>query len=135
MGVEEIPSPSPLPSPESSAEKRRKLLGALRKCDEDLKALKKIIEAVQVAGDRRRFEKDRRELLHEFVLGSPHNGRAGSGGRERAVKDLDGGDSTIEEKRCSDVSAEQPSPVSVLDEISSYSPSQRNSSHSLEKGK
>lgn len=33
--------------PESAADKRRKLLGALEKCNEDLNALKKIIEAVQ----------------------------------------------------------------------------------------
>ncbi|RWR75912.1 hypothetical protein CKAN_00431800 [Cinnamomum micranthum f. kanehirae] len=125
MGLDEIPPPSPL---ESSAEKRRKLLGALQKCDEDLKALKKIIDAVQVAEDRRRFEKVRRESLKQFVLGSRYKGRTGS-------KDLDGGDSMMEEKRCSDVTAEQeqPSPVSVLDEISSP-PSERSSCNSSEKG-
>eukprot|EP00268_Persea_americana_P013263 TRINITY_DN15786_c0_g3_i1.p1 TRINITY_DN15786_c0_g3~~TRINITY_DN15786_c0_g3_i1.p1 ORF type:complete len:368 (-),score=70.22 TRINITY_DN15786_c0_g3_i1:11-1114(-) len=125
MGLEEIPPHSP---PESSTEKRRKLLlGALQKCDDDLKALKKIIDAVQVAEDRRRFEKVRKESLKQFVLGSRYKGRTGS-------KDLDGGDSTMEEKRCSDVTAEQeqPSPVSVLDEISS--PSERSSCNSSDKG-
>ncbi|KAJ1699208.1 hypothetical protein LUZ63_007720 [Rhynchospora breviuscula] len=38
-----------LPAPESAAEKRRRLLGALEKCDEDLKALRRIIEAVRLA--------------------------------------------------------------------------------------
>lgn len=43
-------------SPASAAEKRRKLLGALEKCDEDLKSLKRIIDAVRVvaAGDSKR---------------------------------------------------------------------------------
>lgn len=37
------------PMPESDAEKRRKLLGALEKCNEDLNALKKIINSVQLS--------------------------------------------------------------------------------------
>ncbi|KAI4378420.1 hypothetical protein MLD38_015900 [Melastoma candidum] len=42
-------------APETAAEKRRKLLGALEKCDEDLKALKKIIDVVMQSevGDRK----------------------------------------------------------------------------------
>ncbi|XP_010673217.2 uncharacterized protein LOC104889646 [Beta vulgaris subsp. vulgaris] len=53
MGLDDIPvntqSPAPAPVREVSpaAEKRRKLLGALEKCDDDLKALKKIIKAVR----------------------------------------------------------------------------------------
>lgn len=42
MGLEALPA-----SPESLVEKRQKLLGALQRCDDDLKALKKIIDAVQ----------------------------------------------------------------------------------------
>ncbi|CAK8542971.1 unnamed protein product [Lathyrus sativus] len=42
MGLEAISD-----SPESVVEKRQKLLGALQRCDDDLKALKKIIDAVQ----------------------------------------------------------------------------------------
>lgn len=137
MGLEEIPPPSP----ESATEKRRKLLGALEKCDEDLKALKKIIEAVSVAEDRRNLcavtlrepsadsvavTSDRREFLHEYVLGSRFKGRAAVGARENGLRDLDGEDLMMEEKRCSDVNGEQPSPVSVLDEISS-SPSEKES--------
>ncbi|XP_078159381.1 uncharacterized protein LOC144555054 isoform X2 [Carex rostrata] len=38
-----------MPPPESASEKRRRLLGALEKCDEDLKALRRIIEAVRLA--------------------------------------------------------------------------------------
>ncbi|EHA8586716.1 hypothetical protein COCNU_scaffold000789G000010 [Cocos nucifera] len=45
MGLED----APVSSLESAAEKRRKLLGALEKCDEDLNALKRIIEAVRFA--------------------------------------------------------------------------------------
>ncbi|KAL6901988.1 hypothetical protein ACP4OV_004864 [Aristida adscensionis] len=41
--------PPPPPAPETAAEKRRKLLGALEKCDEDLKTLRRIIAAVRAA--------------------------------------------------------------------------------------
>ncbi|KAK9725890.1 hypothetical protein RND81_05G175900 [Saponaria officinalis] len=41
-----IPATSPAPET-MAAEKKRKLLGALEKCDEDLQALKRIIEAVR----------------------------------------------------------------------------------------
>jgi hypothetical protein len=45
MGLSDIP---PMTTAELAlAEKRRRLLGALEKCDEDLKALKKIIDAVK----------------------------------------------------------------------------------------
>ncbi|CAK9166340.1 unnamed protein product [Ilex paraguariensis] len=47
IGLDE--NPVRLPVVEPVAEKRRQLLGALEKCDEDLKALKKIIETVQSA--------------------------------------------------------------------------------------
>ncbi|PNX63183.1 hypothetical protein L195_g053376, partial [Trifolium pratense] len=43
MGLETLPA-----SPESVVEKRQKLLGALQRCDEDLKALKKIIDSVRI---------------------------------------------------------------------------------------
>ncbi|CAL4930714.1 unnamed protein product [Urochloa decumbens] len=66
MGLEESAPPSPAaaaprsatvptrpppatPAPETAAEKRRKLLGALEKCDEDLKTLRRIIAAVRAA--------------------------------------------------------------------------------------
>lgn len=42
MGLESLPA-----SPESVVEKRQKLLGALQRCDEDLKVLKKIIDSVR----------------------------------------------------------------------------------------
>ncbi|KAL4374281.1 hypothetical protein HN51_008084 [Arachis hypogaea] len=45
MGLDEAPEAA---LAESVVEKRRQLLGALQRCDEDLKALKKIIEAVQL---------------------------------------------------------------------------------------
>ncbi|KAF9679469.1 hypothetical protein SADUNF_Sadunf06G0018200 [Salix dunnii] len=45
MGLSDIP---PMTTAEMAlAEKRRRLLGALEKCDEDLKALKKIIDAIK----------------------------------------------------------------------------------------
>ncbi|CAO2831518.1 unnamed protein product [Amaranthus hypochondriacus] len=65
MGPDDFPARSSATNParvaSPAAEKRRKLLGALKKCDEDLKTLKKIIEAVrktqtpsQVVGVKRR---------------------------------------------------------------------------------
>ncbi|XP_021674601.2 uncharacterized protein LOC110660562 isoform X2 [Hevea brasiliensis] len=46
MGLNDIPAAA------IAAEKRRRLLGALEKCDEDLKTLKKMIEVVKSVGDR-----------------------------------------------------------------------------------
>ncbi|ONK63604.1 uncharacterized protein A4U43_C07F16970 [Asparagus officinalis] len=45
-------------SPASARRQRRKLLGALEKCDEDLKSLKRIIEAVRVADKSDNVEGD-----------------------------------------------------------------------------
>jgi hypothetical protein len=42
-------SPPPSTAPKTSAEKRRKLLGVLEKCDEDLKTLRWIIVTVCTA--------------------------------------------------------------------------------------
>lgn len=75
--------PVVIPS-ESAAERRRKLLGALEKCDEDLKELKKIIGAVRSS---------------EMAQRRP-DPTAGADGKAN-----DGTDQ------------EQPSPVSVLDEL------------------
>ncbi|XP_041023602.1 uncharacterized protein LOC121264479 isoform X2 [Juglans microcarpa x Juglans regia] len=77
--------------PESAAEKRRKLLGALEKCNEDLNALRKIIESVQFS-----------ERLKSTDAGQPVDGE------------------TNRLKRCSEFNngeQQQPSPVSVLDEF------------------
>ncbi|KAF5475656.1 hypothetical protein F2P56_007436 [Juglans regia] len=77
--------------PESAAEKRRKLLGALEKCNEDLNALRKIIESVQFS-----------ERLKSTDAGQHVDGE------------------TNRLKRCSEFNngeQQQPSPVSVLDEF------------------
>ncbi|XP_077247651.1 uncharacterized protein LOC143887467 [Tasmannia lanceolata] len=123
MGLEEIRL-----APESANEKRRKLLGALEKCDEDLKALKKFIEGVRMEKDRRislpvsgvEYRPKYRPSPRESVAGEARvKARASLGGRECFERDLDGGGATIEEKMHSEFNCEQPSPVSVLDEISS----------------
>lgn len=46
MGLNDIPAAT------IAAEKRRRLIGALEKCDEDLQTLKKLIEVVKCVGDR-----------------------------------------------------------------------------------
>ncbi|KAL6009806.1 hypothetical protein ACLOJK_000235 [Asimina triloba] len=108
MGLEELPAEEP---EQSNAEKRRKILGALEKCDQDLKALKKIIEAVQAAEGCRRAPPP----PPCPIRGSPEK-------QENGGRNLKGGDdsmTTVREKRGSDLNGEQPSPVSVLDGIPS----------------
>ncbi|KAK7336359.1 hypothetical protein VNO77_16897 [Canavalia gladiata] len=106
MGLEASPT-----APESVAEKRQKLLGALQRCDEDLKTLKKIIEAVRLADP------------------PPPLPAAVPGGFEDKIK-------TVSERKCSVINGEQqqPSPVSVLDDEftrSPLSPSCPSGRHSL----
>ena len=96
LGVEDYPASKT--ETESVAEKRQRLLGALQKCDEDLKALKKIIEAVRCTDQLR--------------TPSPaiSNSADCFGGKIR----------TVSETNCSELKGEQqqqPSPVSVLDEF------------------
>ncbi|PKI34944.1 uncharacterized protein LOC116197288 [Punica granatum] len=88
MGLSE--EPIVIPS-ESAVEKRRKLLGALEKCDQDLKALKKIIDAVRST-----------ELAHQ----RPDTSVAA--GAEDRCEELG---------KSNGAGEEQPSPVSVLDEL------------------
>ncbi|KAJ7976501.1 Zinc finger homeobox protein like [Quillaja saponaria] len=97
MGLEQIPWITTLPKkPESTAEKRQKLLGALQKCDEDLKALKKIIESVQST-----------ENLKTPSTPAVIESTGYVGDKIR----------TVSERTCSEFKSEQqPSPVSVLDD-------------------
>lgn len=112
MGLEEAPQSKPLMSAliptESATEKRRKLLGALEKCDEDLKALKKIIDTVRSAEG----------LRSSAILFKTPDG-------DDRMKRFSGG-------KWSESNTEQPSPVSVLEEFStgSVSPSKKYFSHS-----
>ena len=54
MGLESGPTvKSAAEKPESVEDRRERLLNALQKCDEDLKALKKVIEAVRSADEHR----------------------------------------------------------------------------------
>lgn len=101
MGLEAAPVPA---SPESVSEKRQKLLGALQRCDEDLKALKKIIDAVRSADP--------------LPAPSPAAVSRSAGGLGEKMK-------TVSEVKCSVVVSneqQQPSPVSVLDEFMTRSP-------------
>ncbi|GMN60836.1 hypothetical protein TIFTF001_029921 [Ficus carica] len=116
MGLEEAPAATPKAlSPRSSTsanirtappseysgadQKRRQLIGALEKCDRDLKALKKVIDAVRSV-----------ERLPSLP---PEGGRVGK--RSHGVKGL--------EVISNNLNAEQqPSPVSVLDEFMARSP-------------
>lgn len=110
MGLEAAPAEPP----DTVAEKRQKLLGALQRCDEDLKALKKIIEAVRLT-----------DPLPPST--SPAVACVG-------FEDEFG---TVAEVKCSVVNGEpqQPSPVSVLDEFtrSPLSPSCHSGRHSFRK--
>ncbi|KAK1292570.1 hypothetical protein QJS10_CPB17g01652 [Acorus calamus] len=106
MGLEDG-DPSP-PVEKVAEEKRRRLLGALERCEEDVRALKRIIEAVHVAEEQQR-------RAEEVV-----------DGRGKKAGDLDGGDVKVVtpskelDGRDLSVIKEVPSPVSVLDVV--YSP-------------
>ncbi|XP_054790156.1 uncharacterized protein LOC129295643 [Prosopis cineraria] len=103
MGLDEGPAAT---KPESVADKRERLLNALQKCDEDLKALKKIIEAVRSADQQRTPSL---EVVSK-------NGSC----FEDKIR-------TVTEVNCSEFKGEQqPSPVSVLDEVTRSPVSFRN---------
>ncbi|KAL6988583.1 hypothetical protein U1Q18_014335 [Sarracenia purpurea var. burkii] len=117
MGLEEIPSP------ESAAEKRRNLLGALEKCDEDLKTIKKIIESLRslprpsVANEidlednaSRRIVKKCKDRNDKKYAGlrAEVDGRDAGGGEWEALKKL---------KCFVESNGGQPSPISVLDDF------------------
>lgn len=110
MGLEEAPATPP----ESVEEKRQRLLGALQRCDEDLKVLKKIIESVRLD--------DRSPVPAPAVTLS-------AGSVAEKVKTVS------EVTNCSVINGEQqqPSPVSVLDEFtrSPLSPSCYSGRHSF----
>lgn len=98
MGLEQALAPQVMPKtvvPEpTSTNKRQQLLGALEKCDEDLKALKKIIDAVRAAdGLRSPAVVKRMEAIGD------------------KKKRFYGANS-----KCLEFGTEHPSPVSVLDE-------------------
>jgi hypothetical protein len=114
MGLETLPA-----SPESVVEKRQKLLGALQRCDEDLQALKKIIDSVRIPKP----------------VSSPSPAVV-----KRSLDCFEDKVKTICEVKCSVVNGEQqkqqqPSPVSVLDEFtrSPLSPNCHSGRHSFGK--
>ncbi|KAF7042463.1 hypothetical protein CFC21_052059 [Triticum aestivum] len=91
--------PPPPPPPEMAAEKRRKLLGALEKCDDDLQTLRRIIAAVRAA--------ELRSAAASDVSPAP----AGEG---KGAKWMDGSPPLQQKPRAE---AQYPSPDSVLDAI------------------
>ncbi|PON46736.1 hypothetical protein PanWU01x14_249290 [Parasponia andersonii] len=109
MGLEEAHSTMSkamheLPEFSSAAEKRRQLLGALEKCDQDLKALKKIIDAVRSAEGLQSPATAVFGTLEGYQDDRVNNGW----NRFHGVKGLEVN------------KAEQPSPVSVLDEFTRF---------------
>lgn len=111
MGLNVIPA-APA-SPESTAEKRQKLLGALEKCDEDLKALKKIIDAVR-SSENLRSSPAVKGLDGEDKVRTTYGREEWSSGESELSK---------KGKSCSEFNSEQPSPVSVLHEFTRPLPS------------
>ncbi|WVZ56742.1 hypothetical protein U9M48_007231 [Paspalum notatum var. saurae] len=101
------PPPTRAPSPpESAAEKRRKLLGALEKCDEDLKTLRRIIAAVRAAEMRAAAASDA--------------GLTPAAGKSAAAKWAVGRDGPSPSPPTpQQLQQQHPSPDSVLDAISS----------------
>lgn len=111
MGLNVIPAAPALP--ESTAEKRQKLLGALEKCDEDLKALKKIIDAVR-SSENLRSSPAVKGLDGEDKVRTTYGREEWSSGESELSK---------KGKSCSEFNSEQPSPVSVLHEFTRPLPS------------
>ncbi|KAM0875234.1 hypothetical protein ACQ4PT_036924 [Festuca glaucescens] len=103
--------PPPPPPPKMAAEKRRKLLGALEKCDDDLQTLRRIIAAVRAA--------EMRSAAAVDVTAAP----TGAGEAcEGATKWMDGRDDASpppQQQQKPRVEAKYPSPDSVLDAITS----------------
>ncbi|CAM0872950.1 unnamed protein product [Alopecurus aequalis] len=98
--------PPPPPPPEMAALKRRKLLGALEKCDDDLKTLRRIIAAVRTA--------EMRSAAASDVPAPPAEEGC------KGAKWMEGRDEPsppLQQKRR--VEAQYPSPDSVLDAITS----------------
>ncbi|THU53687.1 hypothetical protein C4D60_Mb10t17090 [Musa balbisiana] len=93
MGLEDLPDITVAVTPEAAADQRRELQRALEKCDEDLRALRRIIEAVRLA-----------EIQAKTVSSSVRSAALIKSDGLNARKECEG---------------EQPSPVSVLDAISS----------------
>lgn len=102
---------------ETTSEKRRRILGALEKCEEDLHTLKKIIEAIHVV------EKCGRKPV--LPVTSPPkaavemNLKGGGGcakGEPCNFLTSSTERSPLHGRRCMEPSSEQPSPVSVLDD-------------------
>lgn len=93
MGLEDLPDITVAVTPEAAADQRRELQRALDKCDEDLRALRRIIEAVRLA-----------EIQAKTVSSSVRSAGLIKSDGLNARKECEG---------------EQPSPVSVLDAISS----------------
>ncbi|CAL5356755.1 unnamed protein product [Camellia sinensis] len=98
MGLEEIPAEAAI------AEKRKKLLGALEKCDEDLQAIKKIIESLRSTEEPERLRSPPPPVSVEGNAGGE-----GGGGRGDIMRNV---------KWCSEFNGgEERSPISVFDDF------------------
>ncbi|XP_068658549.1 uncharacterized protein [Aristolochia californica] len=112
MGLDDFPAE------DSTAEKRRKLITALQKCDADLKDLKRIIETARQTEDQRRKSVSEdpegspaREDLQESSARERHSKTGASLGSSASDMDI----LPLCEKSCGETNSEQPSPVSVHD--------------------
>ncbi|XP_068663646.1 uncharacterized protein [Aristolochia californica] len=116
MGLDDFPAE------ESPAEKRRKLITALQKCDADLKALKRIVEAARQTEDQRRksMSEDHeglsaRESVRQNLQESSAMESHSKNGTSLESCASDSETLPLSEKSCGETNSEQPSPVSVLD--------------------
>ncbi|XP_002467949.2 nascent polypeptide-associated complex subunit alpha, muscle-specific form [Sorghum bicolor] len=115
------PPPPPAPAaPETAAEKRRKLLGALEKCDEDLKTLRRIIAAVRAAEMRAASASDVCPVAATTTTTPAGKGAKSTFGRDDEQSPSPSPPTPQQQHKVVRAGEQQyPSPDSVLDAISS----------------
>ncbi|KAI3926885.1 hypothetical protein MKX01_032800 [Papaver californicum] len=154
MGLDDFPpTPSSSSSSPSPSEKRRKLMVALEKCDEDLKTLKNIIDTIRSTNDSHSrtspmgpgihhtstngvVKTDSSELQTVNVNDGAISEMKNSITKKKKLfgddESMNGADSMMKAKSCSEFNSsggsnnsdevDQPSPISVLELISSPPP-------------
>ncbi|XP_031495637.1 uncharacterized protein LOC116261146 [Nymphaea colorata] len=120
MGLEDFPVKQLAGRTENASEMRDLILGALQKCDEEVRALRRIIEVLQSV------ERHDYRLVAPSRVVAAHTDSGRFVGRRRGQRekyvpmDLKVKPEIQSPMKCTQFNCEQPSPVSVLDDRSSF---------------